>query len=492
MSVDGDVVRQNSTRICTHMNADHVDSMMHMVMHFEHKRALPTWCCMESICATHAIIRYLERDRPQEGLESFEAVPMVRIPFDPPLQSMMDARKRLVALSKLSEEENERVFKNASVDVLDLINVDVIIQSFVNYIADPITLITLCVMYGMAQHPEKVTQSTWLQHRLVDLQWPLQVLSCIFMVVVAMCSLQWLSTRWTNAAPVPPTVVGVPGWALSTLLRRPLPKLAADDWKSETVVVSGGATGLGAILCRKLADRGANVISLDIARSHAVHPRISAYNCDITRRADVESVAQYIVHRHGAPTMLVNNAAVMHGQPLVEMTPEALAQTMNTNVTSAFWLVREFLPAMIKRRRGHVVTVASALGYTGIAQLSDYVASKHALIGLHDSLRSELDTLHRTPFVRTTLVVPGQLRDTRMFSGLKHNALARFVAPSVSAGRVADAVADALAAQESRFIAMPWYARWMPLLNVVPSFVRDAVQTALGANVAMSTRQPRT
>ena len=72
-----------------------------------------------------------------------------------------------------------------------------------------------------------------------------------------------------------------------------------------------------------------------------------------------------------------------------------------------------------------------------------------------------------------------------MFDGVTHSPFVHFVAPSISAHRVADAIVEALEQQESRHIAMPWYASWTPALRLFPSFVRDGIQTALGANHAM-------
>lgn len=106
----------------------------------------------------------------------------------------------------------------------------------------------------------------------------------------------------------------------------------------------------------------------------------------------------------------------------------------------------------------------------------DYVASKHSLIGLHESLRFELDTIYKTPYVRTTLVTTGHLDGTSMFSGIHYNRFARFVAPTVNVEEVAQAIVNALERQESRAVIKPWYVAAAPLLRVLPSFVRDGIQ----------------
>jgi len=104
---DRDPVALVSERICTHMNTDHIDSMMHLTMHHAKLPKMPAWCHMESICATHIVIRYASEEQ-DEGPEKHDALSTIQIDLDPPLESVQAARKRLVQMSKSSEEQNER------------------------------------------------------------------------------------------------------------------------------------------------------------------------------------------------------------------------------------------------------------------------------------------------------------------------------------------------------------------------------------------------
>jgi all-trans-retinol dehydrogenase (NAD+) len=63
---------------------------------------------------------------------------------------------------------------------------------------------------------------------------------------------------------------------------------------------------------------------------------------------------------------------------------------MNINTTAHFWAVREFLPEMINKNHGHVVTIASIAGWVGVRGLADYCASKFGAVGFDESLRFEL------------------------------------------------------------------------------------------------------
>lgn len=124
------------------------------------------------------------------------------------------------------------------------------------------------------------------------------------------------------------------------------------------------------------------------------------------------------------------------------------------------------------------------MGHIGIAQVGDYVATKHALVGLHESLRYELDKKHKAPKVRTTLVCPGHIK-TALFAHVQIPKLAEFLAPLLEPGDVARAIVDALERQESSDIYLPWYAQWTPMLRILPSFLRDFAQHISGADEAI-------
>jgi len=162
-------------------------------------------------------------------------------------------------------------------------------------------------------------------------------------------------------------------------------------------------------------------------------------------------------------------------------------QTFDVNVLGQFWTLKAFLPEMIKQKEGHVVTIAYVMGLVGSAQMTDYSASKAALVNLHESLRYELDKRHHAPGIRTTLVLPGHVL-TPLFSHMPNLPQAwwyKFLAPSVPPYTVAKAVIAALDMQESRTIYLPFYtyvARWVWCL---PSFGRDFFQWLSGADYAM-------
>jgi len=103
--------------------------------------------------------------------------------------------------------------------------------------------------------------------------------------------------------------------------------------------------------------------------------------------------------------VLVNNAGVMHKKALVDLAPDEWREMMDVNVSALYHVTRAVLPGMIARRNGHIVNIASITGRTAFAGGSGYSATKHAVLGLSESLMLEV-----RPFgVRVSVVLPGSV-----------------------------------------------------------------------------------
>ena len=88
--------------------------------------------------------------------------------------------------------------------------------------------------------------------------------------------------------------------------------------------------------------------------------------------------------------MLINNAGVVSAENILNLTDQMIERTIAVNTTSHFYTIKEFLPGMIAKKRGHIVTISSMAGIAGVSKLTDYCASKHGAVGLDASLRFEL------------------------------------------------------------------------------------------------------
>ncbi|KAF8914210.1 retinal short-chain dehydrogenase/reductase [Gymnopilus junonius] len=279
--------------------------------------------------------------------------------------------------------------------------------------------------------------------------------SAIYWVVIcAFWSFKWFSQLYRNQG---------------SLVLRPMPL----DWSEQIVVVTGGASGIGELLANTMAVRNVTVVVLDVNPIITENYNIAYYKCDVSKWEEVEAVSKKIIEEIGEPTILINNAGVVQGKLLVDLTPQDVQQTFAVNTLSHFWILKAFLPSLLKNKSGHIVTMSSALGMTGVAQMSDYCASKAAVIGLHESLRYELDksifTLYKCPQIRTTLVCPGHVL-TPMFS-----------TPVAVVKKIIAALDD----QYSENILLPFYTNFIPFIGHLPSFLRDLVQWISGADYAM-------
>ncbi|RXK38820.1 hypothetical protein M231_03875 [Tremella mesenterica] len=272
------------------------------------------------------------------------------------------------------------------------------------------------------------------------------------------------------------------------------PKL---DWGEQIVLITGGGSGMGALLAETLAMRNVTVVVLTNTpqKVESENYSITSYVCDVSDPKQVSTVAAQIREEIGDPTVIVNNAGVVKGKLLLDLSDDDVRDTFGSNTLSHFWVLREFLPALIRNKRGHVVTMSSIMGLVGSAQMADYCASKAAVISLHSCLRFELDNRYKAPGIRTTLVIPSFVQ-TYMFSKtiLPNSKLFNFLAPPVQPHEVVKRIIAAIDYDESQVIRLPFYsnlARFMgPAVGIVPKWGVDLLQRIAGADHAMRSYGP--
>lgn len=153
-----------------------------------------------------------------------------------------------------------------------------------------------------------------------------KIMAGISLVFVLCHLVQHLSCAWTNAAPVPAKTTDWPSWLWTTLARRTRPTLTSETWKNQTILITGGSKGLGATLAQILVDRGAKVISLDKSKPNFKHSNLSTYHCDVSKQNEVASIARSVISTHGSPTIVINNAGMRNGLPLVALSNQALTR----------------------------------------------------------------------------------------------------------------------------------------------------------------------
>lgn len=255
-----------------------------------------------------------------------------------------------------------------------------------------------------------------------------------------------------------------------------------------TVLVTGAASGLGRLLAHRAAEAGASLVLWDVNREgiEKVATELAtrsdrpprATRVDLTDRAAVYRAAAELESSQPVD-ILINNAGIVSGRPLLETPDEAIEATFAVNTLALYWTAKAFLPGMIRRRRGHIVTIASAAGLVGVARQADYSASKHAAVGFDESLRYELRRV--APEVKTTVVCPYYI-DTGMFEGVK----TRFplLLPILKETAVASRVIRAIERDERRVI-LPPFARLLPVVRLLPAPLFDRLVDFFGINRGM-------
>jgi NAD(P)-dependent dehydrogenase (short-subunit alcohol dehydrogenase family) len=187
-------------------------------------------------------------------------------------------------------------------------------------------------------------------------------------------------------------------------------------------IVTGGGGAIGGAACAGLAERGfaVLVVDLDLAAAEAVAARIvaaggtaSACAADVS---DEDAVAAYVracVKRHGAPRAFFNNAAAEGAiAPISDYPTDVFDRTLAINVRGVFLGLKHVIPAM-RAAGGSIVNTASQAGIRGVAGLSAYSASKHAVVGL-----SRGAALEEAPGIRVNCLAPGPT-DTRMMADIE-------------------------------------------------------------------------
>ncbi|KAI1438890.1 short-chain dehydrogenase [Xylaria sp. CBS 124048] len=255
------------------------------------------------------------------------------------------------------------------------------------------------------------------------------------------------------------------------------------DLSEEVIVITGGASGLGLLVAEVYGMRGATVAVLDTKPLESTEARgITYYQCDVGDKAQLARVAAEIERDLGTPTVLINNAAIVVGKKLLDMSTDEIDQSLKTNLLSHFYTIKTFLPGMINNETGGtIVTLSSVIGHLGAAQLTDYAAAKAGVTALHKSLAAELQEY---PEIKTILVTPGQL-NTPLFHGVRTPN--SFVAPIVEPIDVAKEIIKAIDLGLSDHIGMPMYARWVEWYNVLPVGIQTIARRISGVDRGMKT-----
>jgi 3alpha(or 20beta)-hydroxysteroid dehydrogenase len=244
-------------------------------------------------------------------------------------------------------------------------------------------------------------------------------------------------------------------------------------------IVTGGGCGIGGATARLLAERGFGVVIVDLdpERAAATVAAITATGGEATALAgdvsDPEVAAAYVrtcEERYGPPAAFFNNAG-HEGRvaPITDYGLDEFERTVAVNVRGVFLGLKHVIPAMRAGGGGSILNTASQAGLRGVANLSAYCASKHAVVGL-----SRAAALEEAPWVRVNALAPGPT-DTRMMHDIEAAVGAAGGDPSLFTERIA-------MGRYGHPNEVAQFAAW--LLGEAPPFLTGAVLSIDGGMTA--------
>ena len=226
--------------------------------------------------------------------------------------------------------------------------------------------------------------------------------------------------------------------------------MATSNITGKIVVITGASGGLGGSTARLLAARGAKVVlgARRMDRIDAVVGEITAtggeaigVKTDVTRREDVEQLVHTALKNFDRVDAIVNNSGIMPIAPLVALKVEEWDRMIDVNIKGLLYGVAAVLPAMQKQNYGHIINIASVLGFKVLAPGGTvYSATKFAVRAITEGLRVELKPHN----IRTTAISPG-VAATELPEGSSDEATRQYLREFYKIAIPADSVARAVA-----------------------------------------------
>jgi NAD(P)-dependent dehydrogenase (short-subunit alcohol dehydrogenase family) len=184
------------------------------------------------------------------------------------------------------------------------------------------------------------------------------------------------------------------------------------DLRERLVVVTGAASGIGFASAALFANKGARVILADINQEgvhraadeiHRNGGTAHAYHLDVANEADVNAFARDVTGAHGRVAVLFNNAGVGVSASIADTPLDDWKWLVGINYWGVVYGIKAFLPHMGGKEAGHILNTASMAGLVAAPTLGAYCSTKHALVGLGQTLRIEL----RARNIGVTTICPG-------------------------------------------------------------------------------------
>ena len=198
------------------------------------------------------------------------------------------------------------------------------------------------------------------------------------------------------------------------------------DAVEKTVLVTGGARGIGRAVVQAFAAAGADVVIGDLRLEDANHTaleisessgrRVVAVQTDVTKREEIDALRDETLRLFGKIDVLVNCAGWDRLLPFLKTTPELWQKVMNINFLGVVHMCHAILPHMSERKQGAIVNISSDTGRVGSFGEAIYASSKAAIMAFSKTLARE----HARDNIRVNVVSPG-LVETPLIDEMRHD-----------------------------------------------------------------------
>jgi len=273
------------------------------------------------------------------------------------------------------------------------------------------------------------------------------------------------------------------GWALRKAFR--------ENVTGKTVLITGGAMGLGRAMAKTFACANNRIVLWDINEEKLQEAAteikkeipgsvVHTFVVNVSDEPAVNEAVEKVFSAVGYVDVVVLNAGVVSGYPLLELPMDKMRRVFGVNVYHLFYTTKPFLAKMVKEGKGgHFVIMGSISGYAGVKGLSDYCASKSAAIAFAEALQQELAAYKN---IFKTVVNPYYI-NTGMFLGATPLTFFPFLEEKEVAQEIYDAVS-----QKKELLVLPWLMHAVYFVKgLLPTFTYPWIDKILGTSESMKT-----
>jgi NAD(P)-dependent dehydrogenase (short-subunit alcohol dehydrogenase family) len=248
------------------------------------------------------------------------------------------------------------------------------------------------------------------------------------------------------------------------------------------VAITGGARGIGKATAEALVRRGARVAIGDVDLGLAEQTAAGlgggsvALALDVSDRSSFEAFLDETERQLGPLDVVINNAGIMPTTPFVEESEDSFRRQIEINLVGVIHGTQLAMRRMMPRNSGHIVNIASQAGKAGVPGIATYLATKHAVVGLSESVRGEL----RGRAIEISCVMPTVV-NTELTAGVGQ----KWVKP-VEAADVAEAIAEALEVPRFDVYVPKSNGALLRAAHLMPRSAAEWVGRAMGTDKLMT------